>query len=125
MTPYRCDITYVQPAQVAFCPTKFVYFCLIAVPYFIYFDIYQVRLPEYLVLVSPSLEANCDGFAATNGRTVWSSPDFDDWNFSGDLEVLADDVTDLGLRHGWMLLHAGVRFDAVEHLSIQNVLNKS
>ena len=28
MTAYRCDVTYVQPAQVVCCQTKFVYFCL-------------------------------------------------------------------------------------------------
>ena len=31
-TAYRCDVTYVRPVQVACHPTKFVYFCLNAIP---------------------------------------------------------------------------------------------
>ena len=41
---YRCDVTYVQPAQVVCCPTKFHYLCMSVIPYSIYFALFHNKL---------------------------------------------------------------------------------
>ena len=77
---------------------------------------YQVRFSEDLVLVSPLLEADGDGLAASHGRAVRGPPDLDDGHVPADLEVGLDDVTNLGLGHRRVLLNPGIGLDAVEHL---------
>jgi len=78
--------------------------------------IYQVCLSENFVFVSPLFEADCDWFAASHSRSIWSSPDLNNGNLSTDLKVVTDHVSDLRFSHRRMLFNTNVRFDSVKHL---------
>ena len=77
---------------------------------------YQISLPQNLILVRPLFKADSHWFASTHSRSIGSSPDLDDWNISAHLQVLLDDVTNLGFSDRGMLIDTCVRFHSIENL---------